>query len=120
MSNRSMLVVSAATFAAFALSGVAHAEAPYVQASEVARCTRIDSRDVPYPSSARRAGQSGEVMVGGVVLPDGTVSDVTLLESSGHAELDAVVTAAFTRIHCSADGGAQPIRMKQKVTFSLM
>lgn len=54
------------------------------------------------------------------MLPDGTVSDVTLLEGSGHAELDAMVTAAFTRIHCTADEGARPICMKEKVTFSLM
>ena len=75
---------------------------------------------MPYQASARRAVQSGEMTVGGVVLPDGTVSDVTLLEGSGHAELDAMVTAAFTRIHCTADEGARPIRMKEKVTFSLM
>jgi len=102
------------------VSGVAHAEAPYVYASEVARCTRMNSGDVPCPASTRYAGQSGEVTVGGVVLPDGTVSDVTLLESNGHAELDAVVTAAFMRIHCTADEGAQPLRMKEKITFLLM
>ncbi|WP_174929503.1 energy transducer TonB [Burkholderia lata] len=118
MSNRPMLVSSAAAFAM--LSGVARAEASYLYASEVARCTRIDSRDVPYPANARRARQSGAVTVGGVVLPEGTVSDVTLLESSGHAELDAVVTAAFMRIHCTVDEGAPPIRMKEKITFSLM
>jgi TonB family protein len=118
MSNRSMLVIAATAFAA--LCGVARAEVPYVHVSEVARCTQIKSRDVPYPISARKAGQSGEVTVGGVVLPDGTVSDVTLLESSGHAELDAVVTAAFMRIRCTADEGAGPIRMKEKITFSLM
>lgn len=113
-----MLVISAAVFAA--ISGVARAEPSYLYASEVPRCTRIDSRDVPYPASARRARQSGEVTVGGVVLPDGTVSDVTLLASSGHTELDDVVTAAFMRVHCTADEGARPIRMKQKITFSLM
>ncbi|OXI39600.1 energy transducer TonB [Burkholderia aenigmatica] len=118
MLNRSLLAISAAAFAA--LSGVARADASYLYASEVTRCTRIESRDVPYPASARHAGQSGEVTVGGVVLPDGTVSDVTLLESSGHAELDAAVTAAFMRIHCTADEGARPIRMKEKITFSLM
>ncbi len=118
MLNRSLLAISAAAFAA--LSGVARADASYRYASEVTRCTRIGSRDVPYPASARRARQSGEVTVGGVLLPDGTVSDVTLLESSGHAELDAVVTAAFMRIHCTADEGARPIGMKEKITFSLM
>ncbi|WP_265328618.1 energy transducer TonB [Burkholderia contaminans] len=75
---------------------------------------------MPYQASARRAMPSGEVTVGGVVLPDGTVSDVTLLESNGHAELDAVVTAAFMRIHCTAGEGAHPIRMKEKITFLLM
>ncbi|MCA8153661.1 TonB family protein [Burkholderia contaminans] len=118
MLNRSMLAISAAAFAAF--SGVARAEASYLCASEVTRCTRIESRDVPYPANARRAMQSGAVTVGGVVRPDGMVLDVTLLESSGHAELDAVVTAAFMRIHCSADEGASPICMKEKITFSLM
>jgi len=118
MFNRSMLAISAAAFAA--LSGVARAEASYVYASEVARCTRMNSGDVPCPASTRYAGQSGEVTVGGVVLPDGTVSDVTLLESNGHAELDAVVTAAFMRIHCTAGEGAHPIRMKEKITFLLM
>ncbi|VWC43100.1 hypothetical protein BLA23254_07125 [Burkholderia lata] len=113
-----MLVISAAAFAA--ISGVARAEAPYINAYEVPRCTRIDPRDVPYPASARWAGQSGEVTVGGVVLRDGTVSDVTLLASSGHTELDDVVTAAFMCIHCTADEGVRPIRMKQKITFSLM
>ncbi|KEZ06817.1 hypothetical protein GQ57_05350 [Burkholderia sp. MSh2] len=112
-----MLMVSAAVLTM--LAGAARADAPYVDAREVARCTRLDLRNLAYPAEARRAGQGGEVTVGGVVLPDGTLSDVTVLKSSGHAVLDDAVTAAFKTIHCVADEGAQPIRMKLVANFSL-
>ncbi|MBZ5790970.1 energy transducer TonB [Burkholderia contaminans] len=112
-----MLVLSAAAFTV--LAGVARADVPYVNALEVARCTRLDPHNLSYPAESRRAGHAGDVTVGGVVAPDGALSDVTVLTSGGHAELDAAVTEAFMAIHCAPHEGAQPIRIKQWVRFSL-
>ncbi|WP_304589586.1 energy transducer TonB [Burkholderia anthina] len=66
-----------------------------------------------------RAGHQGTVTVGFVLWPDGTLSDSTLLTSSGHAELDAATTAALTRMQCAADEQAEPIHVKQTITCSL-
>ncbi|WP_396332701.1 TonB family protein [Burkholderia anthina] len=117
--SRSKHAFSAAVAVFATLAGTAHAEVSYVYASEVARCKPVAAREVTYPGDARRAGHQGKVTVGFVLLPDGTLSDTTLLTSSGHAELDAAATAALTRMQCAADEQAQPIRVKETVTYLL-
>jgi protein TonB len=43
---------------------------------------------IAYPATARRMGWEGKVVVAFQLLPDGSVRDVRVVQSSGHAALD--------------------------------
>lgn len=45
-------------------------------------------RWIAYPATARRMGWEGKVVVAFLLLPDGSVRDVRVVEGSGHAALD--------------------------------
>jgi len=45
-------------------------------------------REIAYPATARRMGWEGKVVVAFLLLPDGSVRDVRVVEGSGHAALD--------------------------------
>ena len=49
-----------------------------------------------YPDTARRANESGDVMVRYDVGADGAISHVTVARSSGHADLDNAAAACVT------------------------
>jgi TonB family protein len=50
-----------------------------------------------YPSEARQRGSEGEVLVRGLVSPDGDLIEVKIAESSGYADMDAAALAAMRR-----------------------
>jgi protein TonB len=56
------------------------------------------SREPEYPSTSRRLGEQGSLIVQVLVEPDGRPSDVKLIESSGFSRLDQ---AALTGIRSS-------------------
>jgi protein TonB len=45
-------------------------------------------REIAYPATARRMGWEGKVVVAFLLLPDGSVRDVRVVQGSGHAALD--------------------------------
>ena len=45
-------------------------------------------RGIAYPATARRMGWEGKVVVAFLLLPDGSVRDVRVVQGSGHAALD--------------------------------
>ena len=50
-----------------------------------------------YPDSARRANESGDVLVGYDVAADGAISNVTVVKSSGFADLDGAARACVSQ-----------------------
>ena len=77
---------------------------------------------VRYPSSARRRGLAGTVSVEILILANGTIGDVTLLESSTHAALDdaALETIrALPRMPLPPELPARPLRVRVPVVFQM-
>ena len=77
---------------------------------------------VRYPSSARRRGLAGTVSVEILILANGTIGDVTLLESSTHQVLDdaALETIrALPRMPLPAQLPARPLRVRVPVVFQM-
>ena len=70
-----------------------------------------------YPLSERRLGHTGTVLLFGRILNDGRVGGVTVLQSSGHAELDKCGVAAVRlwRAHKEYAG----LKFKQPIRFRL-
>ena len=71
---------------------------------------RVTARD--YPAISIRLRETGLVVVNVCVEPDGSVSDVTVVESSGHERLDeATIRMVGNRFQYNpATQGGQPIR----------
>jgi len=77
---------------------------------------------VRYPSSARRRGLAGTVSVEILILSNGTIGDVTLLESSTHQVLDdaALETIrALPRMPLPPDLPARALRVRVPVVFQM-
>jgi len=77
---------------------------------------------VRYPSSARRRGLAGTVSVEILILSNGTIGDVTLLESSTHQVLDdaALETIrALPRMPLPRELPARPLRVRVPVVFQM-
>jgi protein TonB len=75
-----------------------------------------------YPSSARRRGQQGEVLLRVQVLPDGTISSPAVVRSSGVASLDQAAQAAVSRWRftpASSGGRAVEATVEVPVVFRL-
>ncbi|WP_186080537.1 energy transducer TonB [Burkholderia gladioli] len=70
-----------------------------------------------YPSAARRAFRQGEVVVGFVVSPSGTVSDVRLLRSSGDPDLDEASLNAIRTSRCEPASDAGAVHLRQSLLF---
>ncbi|MEI6429413.1 MAG: energy transducer TonB, partial [Pseudanabaena sp. ELA607] len=74
-----------------------------------------------YPTSARERGLEGAATVAVDIAPDGTVTNVRILQSSGHPELDeaAINAARSWRFEASATGKqAVPGRMNFQIEGS--
>src|SRR5579859_1733123 len=68
-----------------------------------------------YPWEAIRAGETGAITVGFTVHVDGSVSDVTLLQSSGFRRLDdAAISHVAARHYFPATKNGMPIDMQSK------
>jgi protein TonB len=79
-------------------------------------------QSVRYPSSARRRGLAGTVSVEILILANGAVGDVTLLESSTHAVLDDAALAtirALPRVPLPPELPARPLRVRVPVVFQM-
>ena len=77
---------------------------------------------VRYPSSARRRGLAGTVSVEILILANGTIGDVTLLESSTHQALDdaALETIrALPRMPLPPGLPARALRVRVPVVFQM-
>jgi protein TonB len=77
---------------------------------------------VRYPASARRRGLAGTVSVEILILANGTIGDVTLLESSTHQALDdaALETIrALPRMPLPPGLPARPLRVRVPVVFQM-
>jgi protein TonB len=57
------------------------------------------ARHRSYPHIARRLRQEGTAEVGFVVLADGRLVDIELVDSSGHALLDSAAVQAVREVH---------------------
>ncbi len=79
-------------------------------------------QSVRYPASARRRGLAGTVGVEILILANGTIGDVTLLESSTHALLDDAALdtiRALPRMPLPPELPARPLRVRVPVVFQL-
>lgn len=75
-----------------------------------------------YPQIALQNNWQGKVVMNTFVLADGTVSEVQLLKSSGHPELDSSAMAAMKRMRFTpALQGAEALAawVRVPVTFTL-
>ena len=75
-----------------------------------------------YPRSARRKGHEGVVTVEISVASDGAVSDVALVSSSGHRELDEAASSAARSAHfapATDDGECVSGRLRLTFDFRL-
>ena len=77
------------------------------------------NRIVPvYPRSARRKGHEGVVTVEISVASDGAVSDVALVSSSGHRELDEAASSAARSAHFApATDNGECVSGRLRLTF---
>ena len=79
-------------------------------------------QSVRYPPSARRRGLAGTVGVEILILANGTIGDVTLLESSTHALLDDAALDAIRslpRMPLPPELPARPLRVRVPVVFEM-
>ena len=72
-----------------------------------------------YPFRARRLGHEGTVAFTVLVGAGGEVLDITLEESSGHAELDEAARAAISRAFYVAGSSRSPMPLRVVVVFQL-
>jgi len=98
-------------------SGAGAEYGPYLRALR----QRIE-QSVRYPASARRRGLAGTVSVEILILANGTISDVTVLESSTHQVLDEAALdtiRALPRMPLPPDLPARPLRIRVPVVFQI-
>jgi protein TonB len=98
-------------------SGVGAEYGPYLAALR----QRIQ-QSVRYPASARRRGVAGTVSVEILILANGTIGNVTVLESSTHAVLDEAALdtiRSLPRMPLPAELPARPLRVRVPVVFQM-
>lgn len=79
-------------------------------------------QSVRYPSSARRRGVAGTVNVEILILANGTIAEVTVLDSSSHAVLDEAALdtiRGLPRMPLPTELAARPLRVRVPVVFQL-
>jgi protein TonB len=62
------------------------------------RLRRLLERSKRYPALARRNGIQGRVRLSFVILPDGTITSIRIVRSSGTPLLDRAARAALGRV----------------------
>jgi protein TonB len=75
-----------------------------------------------YPAMSRRLREQGTVFLELLILPDGTVSEISVRTSSGFARLDASALAAVKKwryVPAKRGGVPIPFRYVQPIEFSL-
>jgi len=88
--------------------------------SRAARSPRLVTAIEPeYPFRARRLGHEGTVAFTVLVGVDGSVVDMALESSSGHAELDEVARAAVGDASYSPGSSRDPMPLRVRVVFEL-
>jgi len=98
-------------------SGVGAEYGPYLTALR----QRIQ-QSLRYPASARRRGLSGTVSVEILILPNGTIGSVTLLDSSSHSLLDDAALdtiRSLPRMPMPPELPARPLRVRVPVVFEM-
>ena len=98
-------------------SGVGAEYGPYLAALR----QRIQ-HSVRYPASARRRGIAGTVSVEILILANGTITDVSVLESSSHQVLDdaALETIrSLPRMPLPPELPARSLRVRVPVVFQM-
>lgn len=84
--------------------------------------SQLDNPKPDYPSVSRRLREQGEVLLDVYILPDGTVGELRLKRSSGHARLDRSALEAVKRwryVPASRGGEPIPYWYVQPVAFRL-
>ena len=76
---------------------------------------------VVYPDEARRMRMEGAAVVSGVIEPDGSLSDIHIKRSSGHAPLDEASVQAVRSMACAPfkdPKTGQPMRLPFSRAFA--
>ena len=90
-------------------------------ASETIDAVLLKSANPNYPTAALRAGQSGWVMVGFTVAPDGRTTDIRVVEAQPRHVFDRAAVDAVSRYRfkpAMRDGVAVATNKQQKIEFS--
>ena len=84
--------------------------------------THLNNPKPVYPAASRRLGEQGRVLLSVYILPDGSVSEIKLKQSSGHPRLDQAALDAVKRWrYVPAKRGGEPIPYwyVQPIAFAL-
>jgi periplasmic protein TonB len=103
-------------------SGIGAGSAAVVYGPYLAALRQRIQESLRYPASARRRGLAGTVSVEILILANGTIGEVALLESSTHAVLDdaALETIrALPRMPLPRELPARPLRVRVPVVFQM-
>ena len=93
---------------------------PPVNAIPPAHAFSIKHRvDPQYPAAARRAGESGTVLLSIVIGPDGVPTEIDVERSSGYAALDQAATAAVRQWRFTVSSDSSYSRVRLPITFRL-
>lgn len=90
-------------------------------AKKITQQASVISRGTPsYPTSARRKGQEGLVVVTVTVGTSGKVSSCQVSQSSGHASLDqsAISAARRYRFRPAKNGLGEPVSVRKAIPFN--
>jgi protein TonB len=91
------------------VEGVPEPELPQVTPPRI-DASQLDNPAPAYPPAARRLREQGEVLLSVYILPDGSVGEIRLKRSSGHARLDRSALEAVKRWrYVPASRGGEPI-----------
>ncbi|MDI2091407.1 energy transducer TonB [Commensalibacter oyaizuii] len=80
---------------------------------------RCSSPIQQYPVAARRRHEQGIAQIGVHVLPTGAIDQISIVESSGYADLDQAAVQAVKAVKCEAASDQPIIKTVIPVTFTL-
>ncbi len=75
--------------------------------------------DPAYPAASRRAGESGTVLLGIVVGPNGLPTEINVERSSGFMRLDDAAVAAVRKWRFTVSSDSEYARVRLPLTFRL-